>query len=227
MTDLTLSNGLSFMDLYDNEGLARIDSMFLDNLCQIDGDLHKRLIEARKAPDNLERLAASELMLALAPHLDSFLVELFNIGEAASSLKMKQKNLDNLYTCKRIFVQRQSAKAYPQNEAETFDGPALASELEKLFGTSLNEVTFANYVTTWQEDKEANAEALDLASRYAAWALYTKAGRIRHKDDVLFQKPGKIDLMNLVSTTTTEAHGISMMEMGEGEAYQRDGFALT
>ena len=54
MTDLTLSNELSFKDLYDIEGLARIDSLFLDNLCQVDGDLHKRLIETRKAPDNLE-----------------------------------------------------------------------------------------------------------------------------------------------------------------------------
>jgi NADPH-dependent glutamate synthase beta subunit-like oxidoreductase/NAD(P)H-flavin reductase len=227
MSDLTLSNGLSFMDLYDNEGLARIDSLFLDNLCQIDGDLHKRLIEARKAPDNLERKESSDLMLALAPHLDSFLVELFNIGEAASDLKTKQKDLDNLYTCKRIFVQRQAGKDYPQNEAETFDGLALAGELEKLFGTSLDEITFANNVINWQEDKESNAEALDLASRYAAWALYSDAGHDRHKHDVLFKKPGMTEFMNLVSTSTVEEHGISMIEMGEGEAYQRDGFALT
>ncbi len=227
MTDLTLSNELSFKDLYDIEGLARIDSLFLDNLCQIDGDLHKRLIEARMAPDNLEQKETSDLMLALAPHLDSFLVGLFNIGEAALNLKNKQKNLDNLYTCKRMFVQRQSAKDYPQNEAETFDGSALASELEKLFGTSLDEVTFANNVTAWQEDKEANAEALDLASRYAAWALYTEAGHARHKNDVLFKRPGKIDFMNLVSTATIEEHNISMLVMGEGEIYHRDGFALT
>jgi len=227
MTDLTLSNGLSFKDLYDIEGLVRIDSLFLDNLRQIDEDLYKRLIETRKAPNNLEQKEISDLMLALAPHLDSFLVGLFNIGEAASSLKTKQKNLDNLYDCKRLFVQRQSAKEYPQNEAETFDGPALAGELEKLFGTSLNEVTFANYVMTWQEDKEANAEALDLASRYAAWALYTEAGHARHKNDVLFRQPGKIDFMNLVSTSTIEEHNISMKVMGDGEIYHRDGFALT
>jgi NADPH-dependent glutamate synthase beta subunit-like oxidoreductase/NAD(P)H-flavin reductase len=227
MTDLTLSNGLSFKDLYDIDGLVRIDSLFLDNLRQIDEDLHKRLIETRKAPNNLEQKEISDLMLALAPHLDSFLVGLFNIGDAASSLKTKQKNLDNLYDCKRLFVQRQSAKEYPQNEAETFDGPALAGELEKLFGTSLNEVTFANYVMTWQEDKEANAEALDLASRYAAWALYTEAGHARHKNDVLFRQPGKIAFMNLVSTSTIEEHNISMKVMGDGEIYHRDGFALT
>lgn len=227
MAELTLSNEISFRDLYDKEGLANIDALFLNNLSQNDGALHKQLIEARKAPDDLERKESSDLMLALAPHLDSFLVELFNIGEAASGLKTKQKDLDNLYTCKRIFVQRQAAKDYPQNEAETFDGLALAGELEKLFGTSLNEVTFANNVTAWLEDKEANTEAIDLASRYAAWALYTDAGHDCHKHDVLFEKPGKTDFMDLVSTTTIEEHGISMMEMGKGETYHRDGFALT
>ncbi|MBM2830547.1 MAG: pyridine nucleotide-disulfide oxidoreductase, partial [Gammaproteobacteria bacterium] len=226
MTDLTLAHELSFEDLYDNKGLARIDALFLGYLQQLGGDLHKRLIEAREAPNKLERKDVSDLMLALAPHLNSFLANLFSIGESVSELRTRQNDLTNLYTCKRNFVQRQAAKAYTPEQAEAFDGPALASELEKLFGTSLDEVTFANHVTTWLKDKEANAGPLDLACRYTAWALYTEDGHVCHKNDVLFRRPGSVDFMKLVSTSTIEVHGISMLENGSGETYHRDGFAL-
>ena len=53
MTDLTLAHELSFEDLYDNKGLARIDALFMGYLQQLGGDLHKRLIEAREAPNKL------------------------------------------------------------------------------------------------------------------------------------------------------------------------------
>jgi NADPH-dependent glutamate synthase beta subunit-like oxidoreductase/NAD(P)H-flavin reductase len=227
MADLNLAHGLSFEDLYDTEGLTRIDTLFLDHLDQFDGGLRERLSAARKTPDKHDTRDISDLMLALAPHLDSFLTDLFGVREAVSDLVARQNSLANLYPCKRKFVQRQTVKAHTPEEAETFDGPELAEELEKLIGTSLDEVTFANHVTSWLKDTESNTEALDLARRYAAWALYTKAGRKRHKDDVLFRRPARIDFQELVPTSTVEVHGISMLESGSADTCQRDGFALT
>jgi NADPH-dependent glutamate synthase beta subunit-like oxidoreductase len=227
MADLNLAHGLSFGDLYDNEGLAHIDALFLDHLQKSGGDLRDRLIGARKDPENIDRKAGADLMLALAPELDSFLTHLFAIHEPVSVLRTRQKDLANLYTCKRKFVQRQTVKAYSPDRAETFDGPALAEKLEKLFDTSLDEVTFSNHVMAWLEEKETNEDALDLARRYAAWALYTKAGRKHHKDDILFRRPTKMDFQALVPTTAVEIHGISTLEMGCGEIHHRDGFALT
>ena len=227
MAELHLAYDLSFEDLYDKEGLDRVDSLFMDHLLLSDGYLHERLIEAQQIPDDLDRKAASDLMLALAPHLDSFLANLFGIHEAVSDLVTRQANIANLYTCKRKFVQRQTVKAWLPEEAETFDGTLLTDKLEKLFGTTLDQVVFANHVTDWLEDEAKNTEALDLARRYAAWALYTKAGRKRHKDDVLFRRPGKINFQALVSTSIVEAHSISMMENGSGDTSHRDGFALT
>jgi NADPH-dependent glutamate synthase beta subunit-like oxidoreductase/NAD(P)H-flavin reductase len=227
MADLKLAHGLTFGDLYDNDGLAHIDALFQDHLQKPGGDLHVRLIEARKDPKKITRKAGSDLLLTLAPELDSFLTHLFGIHKPVSDLRARQNELANLYTCKRKFVQRQTVKAYSPAEAETFDGPALAEKLENLFGTSLDEVTFSNHVMAWLEEKETHEDVLDLARRYAAWALYTNAGRKRHKNDVLFRRPDKIDFKTLVPTSTVEINGISTLEMGCGEIYHRDGFALT
>ena len=56
MTDLVLQNGLSFADLYDREGLVRLDRAFVGHLAEGDVGLHDRLMPARRDPDAVDRL---------------------------------------------------------------------------------------------------------------------------------------------------------------------------
>ena len=51
MTDLALQHGLSFADLYDREGLVRLDRAFVAHLAETDAALHNRLMAARRDPD--------------------------------------------------------------------------------------------------------------------------------------------------------------------------------
>ena len=79
--------------------------------------------------------------------------------------------LDPIHACKRLFVQRQAVKKYP--DPAGFDGPALRAALEARIGAPLTEKAFATHVAAWENDPEA----LDEALRYAAWATLTPEGQ--------------------------------------------------
>ena len=227
MTDLKLAHGLTFDDLYDTAGLTRIDSLFLDHIAAVSEDLKQRLLGARAAPEGLSALEQSGLLLELAPHANDFLGELFGIGADVRALSEKHQALAPLYDCKRLFVQRRAAKKIKAEEASSFDGAALEAELSPLIGGTFDQLTFSKSVMAWLDDEEANAAALDLALRYAAWALYSDDGKARHGDDVLFRVPAKVDSQHLVETETISEHGVDMLHLPAAAQHPRDGFALT
>ena len=228
MTELSLGHDLVFADLYDREGLKRIDDLFLLHLGASDEELRDRLLAARVAPDKLERLDESNLLVDVAPHLEDFLGSLFSIGSSLRALSERDNELAPIRTCKRQFVQRRAAKTHSAEDAEGFDGPALEIALTERFGGAFDQLTFAKHVLDWLEDEEANAESIDLAERYAAWAGHTKAGHKRHGTDVLFHLIQKVDYFNLVPTSTEEANGITALKQPEDKPlYRRDGFSLT
>ncbi len=228
MTELSLGHGLAFEDLYDREGLKRIDGVFLKCLGASDEGLRDRLLVARTAPDELERLDESNLLVDIAPHLEDFLGSLFSIGPSLRALSERDNELAPIRTCKRQFVQRRAAKTHSAEDAEGFDGVALEKALTERFGGFFNQLTFAKHVLEWLEDEEANTESIDLAERYAAWAGHTKAGHERHGKDVLFHLIRKVDHFNLVPTSTEEANGVTALKQPEDKPlYRRDGFSLT
>ncbi|NQU59459.1 MAG: FAD-dependent oxidoreductase, partial [Rhodospirillales bacterium] len=227
MTDLTLAYELSFEDIYDNNGLIRLDKAFIEHIQSADSDLCLRLLSTRKDPEELDEKATSDLILDLAPHVDDFVGHLFGIEREVRALAERHHDLAPLFACKRLFVQRQAAKKIKPEEAETIDGPALEQQLTTLMGGAFDQLTFARAVMAWLDDEDANAEVTDLARRYAGWAFHTKAGKARHKDDVLFKGPEKVDFMNLVEAETFHDHGIDILHLPLEDQNPRDGFALT
>ena len=78
-SSLGVAFGLQFHDLYDRDGLVRLDSIFLEWLGQADPTLVERLLAGRKNPASLDRKQYSELIIALSPYLEDFVAELFGI----------------------------------------------------------------------------------------------------------------------------------------------------
>ncbi len=117
--------------------------------------------------------------------------------------------------------------AYKADVAATFDGPALAKALEDILGGAFSEVEFARAVSTWQEDAEAHADALELALRYAAWAAHTAEGRASTRGGVLFRAPRKLDYLRLVPVETTRVGDVDAYRIAGDHLRRRDGFALT
>src|SRR5262245_61132451 len=227
MTELTLAHGLGLTDLYQADGLARIDDLFRAHLATADGALAGRLEAGRAQPAALDAKGESELLIALAPHLEDFIAGLFGIRAEVTALAQRHHELAPLYACKRLFVQRRAQRAHKPEEAAGFDAAALEQALATRFGEPFSELAFARHVMAWLDDETANAESLDLATRYAAWALLTEVGRARHHGGVLFRAPHKVDPQHLLPLEIVERHGAPMIQLPESHLRRREGFDLT
>src|SRR5260370_5054262 len=128
MTAPALDHGLSFDDLYDREGLARLDAAFAAWLLDIDAGLHARLMAARAAPDQLAAKDESNLLIEVARPLEDFLGALFGVAKEASELRGRHSALAPLYDCKRLFVQRYVARAIKPDAAMALDGAKVTAE---------------------------------------------------------------------------------------------------
>ena len=217
--------GLDFADLYAREGLARVDTAFVGFLRDLSPELGERLLAARAEPAALPARQESELLIALAPHLEDFLARLFGIEAEAQALAARHHNFAPLYSVKRLFVQRRALHKVKPEEAAAVNGPAAEQELRALFGGQFTELAFARHVAEWQKDETANAAKLELAARYAAWAVTSAEGRKKHRNGVLFKAPRKLDYMKLVPVRTDESRGYARHELEH--LRHREGFSLT
>jgi NADPH-dependent glutamate synthase beta subunit-like oxidoreductase/NAD(P)H-flavin reductase len=225
---LKLAHGLAFEDLYRREGLARLDRHFIDFLGTADAALGKRLASARSAPDALAPKDESALILALAPHLERFMSQLFGIADELLALARRHDESAPLYAVKRQFVQRRAATKIKPEEAQALDGPALERELRRAFGGRFDELTYAQHVTRWLAQEEHHHRELDLALRYAAWALHTDAGREHVRTGVLFKAPGKTDPYHLLAHAEQfDLHGAPAFRIKPDHLRRREGFKLT
>ncbi|HYC14181.1 MAG TPA: FAD-dependent oxidoreductase [Stellaceae bacterium] len=195
---MTLGFDLRFSDLYEREGLLRVDAAFLAFLGEADRALHEKLLLSRRTPPSGK--AESDLLVAIAPHAEDFLAKLFGIEAEVRALEARHNELAPLYSVKRLFVQRRALHKVKPEEARP-EGFEFTTELE-----------FARQVIEWQKDEAANADQLEAAARYAAWAATTPEGKAKHRGGVLFKAPHKLDFMRLIPHT---------------ELRRREGFALT
>ena len=207
--------------------MLKLDQRFLDELARNDAALHEQLTRARAVPSSLAARQESELLLALVPHLESYLARLFGIERELAALAARHHELAPLYPVKRLFVQRKALHKYQSQDAQGFDGHALERELTTAFGEPFTELSFARHVIAWQKDEAGHAAQLDAALRYAAWAAHTAEGRHKHGRGILFRAPAKLDPRRLVPVVTDESGGYMSHRLGTEHLRRREGFRLT
>jgi NADPH-dependent glutamate synthase beta subunit-like oxidoreductase/NAD(P)H-flavin reductase len=211
---MVLGFGIRFGDLYEREGLVRVDAAFLGFLGEIDAALRERLISSRQTiPPGKEE---SDLLVALAPHVDDFLAKLFGIEAEARALAERHNALAPLWSVKRLFVQRRAMHKVKPEELKDYQPGPVRDELQ-----------FARQVAEWMKDEPAHQKDLEEAARYAAWAMLTPEGKARHRAGVLFKAPRKLDFMRLIPVHTQNHDGFQTNVLDEHELRHREGFALT
>jgi len=182
MSELALKHGLSFSDLYERDGLIRLDRAFVAHLAAAEATLHDRLMAARAAPDALDRKAESDLLVDLSPHLEDFVGGLFGIGKEVRALQAAHDRLAPLFSVKRLFVQRRAVKEVKEADAPQLNGHKLAQELDTLLGGApvdfatregvlAWELHYAEGVARWLDDEAAHKIPLKAALEYAGRAL--------------------------------------------------------
>ncbi len=224
---LRLALGFVFEDLYNREGLVRLDAVFCHSLQEADAGLLQSMLDARKDADSLSRKQQSDLMIAIAPHLEDFIGELFGIAGEVRALQAKHEALAPLYALKRKFVQKKAISGMTAEMAASIHGGALGAELESLFGEPLTEQSYVEHVSRWLENEPDHAGQLQAAQQYAAWAALSPAGRHKHQHGVLFKVPHKLDMEHLVQVQTLDVNGIAELALPESHWRHREGFKLT
>ncbi len=193
---MKLGFNLDFNEL-DLTGLKKLDQIFLDYLFKADRSLHEDLMLFRSTPLSIIPKDYSEFLLKISPHLDDFLAELFCISKEITISRLKHKDFDIIYECKRKFVQRVAVKKYPPEKIKDIDFEDVYLKLTDLIGANFTSREFAKQIIIWQQAEENFAEELDIAARYAAYRVYSCEG-IKPQDDTLFNLPQKLDKENLI-----------------------------
>ncbi len=216
---------ISTPDLYKREGLLKIDQAFLNFLREGNEVVYEKLNMVRNQSEPLLPKDESALLIEIAPWLEDFIAQLFNIEAEVKALAAKHHELAPLYFCKRQFVQRRARGKVSTDELAGIDGLALEKALVAEFGEPFSELVFATRVAQWMEDETGNENRLKMALQYAAWALRTQEGQAHTQEGVLFKSPAKLDFQNLLSLETDESKGFPLHQLGH--LRQRKGFALT
>ncbi len=225
--ELSLQFGLAFHDLYQREGLLRLDAAFLAELAEYSSTLHARLLAAREDQTTLTVKQRSELIVELAPHLEDFVGKLFGIDAELRELQVQHTELAPLYSVKRKFVQRKLAGRTIE-QARAIDPIAVTAELQAFINGPLTETSYVTNVAHWLEAADGEWKAqLDLAADYATWATLTPEGKAKHGDGVLFRLPHKLDMAHLVPIEEAFINGTVQMSLGAEHQRHRDGFHLT
>ncbi|MES2677136.1 MAG: pyridine nucleotide-disulfide oxidoreductase [Pseudomonadota bacterium] len=206
---------LAFADLYNRDGLRKIDDYFLQFLSDSNENLYQQYLSARINPQGLNIKETSELLIAVGKVLEDFLVLFFDIKIANLELQNEHQKLTNLYIAKRLFVQRRVAK----NKSLVVNRDSLV--VDKFFHCS--EIELANQIALYLPDEDRYGSELEELEKYCAWALFSGEGKEKHQNGVLFKLPKKIDFENLVELETVDG----VKKSPDHHLKNRDGFKLT
>jgi NADPH-dependent glutamate synthase beta subunit-like oxidoreductase/NAD(P)H-flavin reductase len=223
MTQINLNYNIAFTDLYSRTGNEKIHAKFLEFVEQKNPELHEGLGLLYDGTLSMAGVEESEVIMETAIYVEEFLAELFNIQAEVAQLKHKQEALSNIFSCKRLFVQRRAIKKYRIKDVEQFDTERTQRAAIEILGADFSEQDFADFTMPLLENEQEEAEKLDILARYAAWAVLAPEGKAQHKAGVLFKTPHKIDPLNLVPLS--EKNGAK--QANAEDITQRQGFAYT
>lgn len=225
---LALSFGLTFSDLYQDDGLNHLQDFFLHHLNEHDPDLCQRyLVALQQCAQDVEIVNStrSTLLLELAPHLEDFIGILFGIQRDIKLLQEQHYQFAPLFTVKRQFIQRFAVRKYAPKDLENFEAESYRKNFTTTFKVPFTELHFAQHISTWmnEDQNSQDKDFLEEAAKYCAWAALTEKGQSFHKEDILFHLPKKLNFEHLVDSQRK-----NHVLMGQQKNQRlRDGFALT
>lgn len=228
-------NGFEFQALFTAKGLARLDEQFLTHLNNADTGLYQQLIDYRlagsKADLESENVTPSNYFLVnLAPHIETFLIDLFGIEPEAEALQASILSNNSVFTFKNQFVLRQAKRLMSKADAlEDFHtlNLWLNKQLPELSTVKDKELMISTYAS---ELLAHTAEYPDQITRLTHWcvkALTSPEGQSYVKDWVSFKLPKKLDYDHLVPVSKVPGDAFGRLEGPPCDHRQRDGFALT
>ncbi len=218
--------GLRFRDLFEVDGLQRLDEAFLEWLAAEDAQVHRDLLALREAETDPPSLEHSALLVAAAPHLEDFVARLFGVEAPLAALCARTLAHDPVMAFKKEFVLKR-ARRYRGEFPESF------AELDRWLDDRLagadadRELAVARFALAALEDAEGHAEDLARLTRWCAAILQQPEARARVAGWVSFRLPRPVDHGHLVDRRRVEGDPAGREEGDPASFRRRDGFALT
>ena len=101
---------LPFEQLNSVEGLHALDDAFMSLLQSRNTALFQQLQSYRLQETSFSDIEHSEFLLALAPHIEDFICERFDIGKSADNVRAKVIGEQQVNLFKKQFIQRRSRR---------------------------------------------------------------------------------------------------------------------
>ena len=101
-------SGFRFADLNRVRRLIALDQTFREDLAKVDSKLAERLEEARSASNG-----DTELLIAVARHIDRFLAKLFHIEAVVETMNGLTLDDNTVFRCKKEFLDHRVLKPHP------------------------------------------------------------------------------------------------------------------
>lgn len=198
---ISLNFGFAFEDLNSLSGLQNLDESFLQFLQDHDNDLSDQLRQYRSiGSEAIDSTNHSEFLLQLAPFVDDFIAELFDIITENLTLKKEHKKFDPIYECRRKFIQRYAIKQYPEEKLAKLNFAQITESLKGLVG-DITEQSIAQSIIEWQKDPITYQNELTIAAQYCAF-MVTMGSSL-----ALFDLPRPVDENNHISKHKVEKLG--------------------
>jgi NADPH-dependent glutamate synthase beta subunit-like oxidoreductase len=224
-------NGFTFAELFNATGLRRLDDLYLNSLKQKNPQLADDLLAYRQGSQEFTPIAISELLLACAPALEEFLINLFQIEEAAAIASAKTTANNPISVFKKYFVLRRAKKQLSQSaNYPTFE--KLTAWLDDQLQTApltatdreLSIALLADHYINKADEFTAQIEQL---TQWCVQAMATAEGQKEVTGWVSFRIPERLDYENLVPTTTLAHDKLQRLTIPDSQYRLREGFKLT
>lgn len=224
LTDFT------FAEIFNAEGLLRLDQAFLEQLKKFNSELHDDLIAYRNGSKSFTDFEISELLIACAIQLENFLTHLFKIENAVEASRIKTISNNPISSFKKFFILRNAKK----NLQKAQNLPSFA-ELNDWVQTEIKtlplqsedpELAVALLGNHYLENTEKHVERIEKLTQWCIQAILTPEGKEYVKNWPSFHIPERLDYNNLVQYHAT-GDKIGRLEASENTLRLRDGFKLT
>ena len=226
---LHLARSWRYEDLFRVQDLARLDEEFLAYLKARDAGLTDQVRRFRGGENAKASLEQSTLLLAVAPHVEAFVADLFQIQDAVAALHQATFSHDGVMQFKKQFVQRRARRYrgdFPQSFADLSGW--LKGEAERR-GLPWNdrEWAIARLGEEFLTDEPRYESEIGRLTQWCAMVLNDASIRVEFAGWSSFKLPERVDHAHLVPLQRVERYGVEMAEGLPAGFRRRDGFHLT
>lgn len=222
--------GFTFAELFHADGLSRLDQQFLNALKQEDALLHENLLAYRQQTKDFTDIELSDVLVKSAGVLEDFLIDLFNVENAADALRAKTLSENPVAAFKKSFVLRRAKKLLHNIESSpSFDelNTWLTQELKQApVQASDKELSIALLANHYLSEPDKFNDDIEKLTQWCARALTSPEGQHVIKGWTSFRLPERTDYQNLVPTHALNDK-LGRLAYADSHLRLRDGFKLT